>query len=79
MSDSTPPPVPTEDYIENLWKSVILGHITWDDLTDLQSRAMPRCVAHDEPANVRIGRELLCAKCITERIEVSRHAKETST
>ncbi len=56
--------VPTEDYIANLWQSVKAGAITWQEVALLQAQAMPRCAAHDRPANVKIGGVPLCAECI---------------
>ena len=67
-----PEKVPTEDYIEGLWKSVKAGLITWKDVGKLQAEAMPTCEAHNQPANVKIGRVPLCAQCIEERRHVQR-------
>ena len=62
----TPKGVPTEDYIDNLWAAVRAGQITWDDVRHIQAQAMPRCEAHDRPANVRIGKTPFCERCIED-------------
>jgi hypothetical protein len=63
---STPPPVPVEDVIDNLWKSVTAGQITWKALGELQTATMPLCAAHEQPSNVRIGNKPLCVECLRE-------------
>jgi hypothetical protein len=64
---STPPPVTQGEFIESLWRAVKAGAITWDDVRALQAQHMPRCLAHDAPANVKIGGVPMCVQCIEER------------
>ena len=37
MTTITPPPVPADEYIDNLWKAVKAKLITWPELNDLQA------------------------------------------
>lgn len=62
----TPKGVPTEDYIANLWAAVKADQITWEEVAKLQAEHMPKCPAHDAPANVRIGGVPFCERCIEE-------------
>lgn len=63
---TTPPPVPTEDYVQRLWESVQAKQITWAELGALQTSTLPLCAAHEQPSNVRIGNKPLCVECIRE-------------
>ena len=62
-----PLPVPIEDYINNLWRSVTRGAIDWDDVRRLQAESMPKCEPHHKPCNVKIGGVYLCEDCMRER------------
>ena len=64
------PPVTQDEYIDALWRAVQAGAITWDDVRALQAQTMPRCEAHDQPCNVKIGGVPMCVKCIEERRHV---------
>jgi hypothetical protein len=60
-------PVSQGEYIEALWRAVKAGAITWEDVRHLQAVAMPKCLAHEAPANVKIGGVPMCERCIEER------------
>lgn len=40
MKPNRPPldPVPVDDYVSALWRAVLAGAITWDELRELQAR-----------------------------------------
>lgn len=66
-----PDAVSQGEYIETLWRAVKAGALTWEDVRHLQAQTMPRCEAHDAPANIKIGGVAMCQRCIEER---PRHA-----
>lgn len=68
-----PAPVPADAYIDNLYRSVEEGLITWQELGDLQATylrdcapvplpELPRCPC-GRPATRHVGKRPLCPHC----------------
>lgn len=67
----TPPPVPADEYIDNLWASVKEGLITWPELNDLQAVylrdqrpiPLPRLCRCGRPTRLSFGPRPVCRDC----------------
>lgn len=59
--------VPTEEYIESLWRAVKAGAISWDDVRSLQAGSMPRCAPHGAAAVGKWDGAPVCEACVKER------------